>query len=100
MMSPRWVFPASSHATSDVTEPRNQHGLVEDGPIVIADDMWVGANLVVLPGRQLDKGSILGAGAVIADNVPRHTIAAGNPAVVAPERVRPATGLTGDESGR
>lgn len=49
-------------------------------PVVIGDDAWVGANVVVLPGVTIGERSVVGAGSVVSRDVPPLTIAAGVPA--------------------
>lgn len=82
MMGPRCVLLASSHDTRRVDVPMNQQGFREDRPIVIEDDVWIGAGCIVLPGRRIGTGSIVGAGSVVVSDVPPWTVVAGNPARV------------------
>ena len=49
-------------------------------PIVIEDNVWIGANSIILPGVKIGTGSIIGAGSVVTKNVPSMSMAAGNPA--------------------
>lgn len=51
-------------------------------PIVIENDVWVGANTIILPGVRIGKGSIIAAGSVVTNDIPPMVIAAGNPAKV------------------
>jgi acetyltransferase-like isoleucine patch superfamily enzyme len=46
---------------------------------VIEDDVFVGANAVILPGTHIGKGSIIGAGAVVSKTIPPYSVVAGNP---------------------
>jgi acetyltransferase-like isoleucine patch superfamily enzyme len=48
--------------------------------IVIEDDVWVGANSVIMPGVTLGKGCVIGAGSVVTKDVPPMQIVAGVPA--------------------
>jgi acetyltransferase-like isoleucine patch superfamily enzyme len=48
----------------------------------IGDDVWIGANAVVLPGVTIGSGSVIGAGAVVTSDIPEYAIAAGVPAEV------------------
>lgn len=50
--------------------------------VVISDNVWIGANVVVLKGISIGEGAIVGAGSVVTKNVPPYTIVAGNPARV------------------
>jgi acetyltransferase-like isoleucine patch superfamily enzyme len=51
-------------------------------PIVIEDNVWIGANTFVLPGVTIGEGSVIGAGSIVASNIPSYSFARGNPAVV------------------
>lgn len=51
-------------------------------PIVIGDDVWIGERAIVLPGVTIGRGAIIGAGAVVARDVPDCAVVAGNPARV------------------
>lgn len=51
-------------------------------PIVIGDDVWIGANAVILPGVTIGDGSVIAAGAVVTADVPPLSVAAGVPARV------------------
>jgi 2,3,4,5-tetrahydropyridine-2,6-dicarboxylate N-acetyltransferase len=49
-------------------------------PVIIEDDVVIGANAVVLEGVTVGKGSVVAAGAVVVDDVPPYTVVAGTPA--------------------
>jgi acetyltransferase-like isoleucine patch superfamily enzyme len=51
-----------------------------DAPIVLEEDVWIGANVVVLRGVRVGKGAIVGAGAVVTKPVPPYAIVGGVPA--------------------
>ncbi|WP_412989446.1 sugar O-acetyltransferase [Pediococcus siamensis] len=48
-------------------------------PIHIEDDVWIAANVTILPGVRIGKGSIVGGGSVVTRDIPSCVIAAGNP---------------------
>lgn len=50
--------------------------------VTIGDDVWIGANAVILPGITIGEHSVVAAGAVVTKDVPAHTIVAGVPAEV------------------
>lgn len=52
----------------------------ESAPVVIEDDVWLGANAVVLPGIRIGKGAVIGANAVVTHDVEAMAIVAGVPA--------------------
>jgi len=57
-----------------------RYGRVEDAPITLEDDVWIGAGAIVLPGVTIGRGSIVAAGAVVTGDVPPLTVVAGVPA--------------------
>jgi acetyltransferase-like isoleucine patch superfamily enzyme len=55
---------------------------LDEKPVKIGDDAWIGACAMVLRGVSVGKGGIIAAGAVVTKDVPAYSIVAGNPAVV------------------
>jgi maltose O-acetyltransferase len=51
-------------------------------PITIADNVWLGGGAIILPGISIGENTVVGAGAVVAKNLPANVIAVGNPARV------------------
>jgi acetyltransferase-like isoleucine patch superfamily enzyme len=51
-------------------------------PVVIEEDCWLGAGVIVLPGVRIGRGSIVGAGAVVTKDIPPLSVAVGVPARV------------------
>lgn len=57
-------------------------------PLTISDDVWIGANALLLPGcSRIGRGAVIGAGAVVTRDVPDYAVAAGNPARVIRSRL-------------
>lgn len=56
-------------------------------PIVIEDKVWIGSNVVVLPGVRIGYGSVIGAGSVVSRDIPPMSVALGTPCRV----LRPIT---------
>ena len=50
-----------------------------NGPIIIKDGVWIGTDALILSGVTIGKGSIIGARAVVAKDIPPFAIVAGNP---------------------
>jgi maltose O-acetyltransferase len=82
MMGPRCILLAGRHDVRRTDVPMNSQGFLEDLPITIEDDVWIGAGSVILAGRTIGTGSIVGAGSVVTKDVPPWSVVGGNPAVV------------------
>ena len=54
----------------------------KSAPIVIEDDVWVGAHSIILKGVTIGARSIIGAGSVVTRSIPADCVAAGNPCKV------------------
>lgn len=54
-------------------------------PVIVEDDVLVGANAVVLEGVKIGKGAVVAAGAIVTKDVPPYTVVAGTPAKVIKE---------------
>jgi len=48
--------------------------------VIIGNNVWIGANSIILPGVVIGDNSIVGAGAVVTKSVPKNSVAVGNPA--------------------
>ena len=53
-----------------------------DQPVIIEDDVWCGANVTILKGVTIGRGSVIAAGAVVTKPIPPYSIAGGVPARV------------------
>ncbi|MGM9928242.1 MAG: 2,3,4,5-tetrahydropyridine-2,6-dicarboxylate N-acetyltransferase [Bacillus sp. (in: firmicutes)] len=51
-------------------------------PVIIEDDVLIGANAVVLEGVRVGKGSVIAAGAIVTQDIPEYSVAVGAPARV------------------
>ena len=58
------------------------------GPVVIEDDVWLGARCIVLPGVTIGRRSVIAAGAVVTKSLPPDSLAAGVPARVLRQTTR------------
>ncbi len=54
-------------------------------PVAVADGVWLGAGVIVLPGVSVGENTVVGAGSVVTRDLPANVIAYGNPARVARE---------------
>lgn len=72
---------ALNHNFEDQQQRIDEQG-ISTKPVVIGDDVWIGANAVILPGVTVGSHSVIAAGAVVTKDVPAHTLVAGVPAKV------------------
>ena len=72
---------ALNHNFTDSTKRIDEQG-VSTNPVTVGDDIWIGANAVILPGVNIGNHSVVAAGAVVTKDVPAHSLVAGVPAKV------------------
>ena len=72
---------ALNHNFEDSDKRIDEQG-VSTTPVIIEDDIWIGANAVILPGVTIGNHSVVAAGAVVTKNVPPHSLVAGVPAKI------------------
>ena len=72
---------ALNHNFEDSEKRIDEQGVCTT-PVVIEDDVWIGANAVILPGVRVGTHSVVAAGAVVTKEVPPHSIVAGIPAKI------------------
>lgn len=54
-------------------------------PITIGDNVWIGGNVVILPGVKIGDNVVIGAGSVVTKDIPENVIAMGNPCKIVRE---------------
>ena len=86
MMGPNVLIYTRNHKISDTEIPMRKQGMDELKPVVIEDDVWIGARVCILPGVTIGKGSILGACTVVAKDIPPYSVVVGNPGRVIKNR--------------
>lgn len=64
---------------------RRNKGLEYAKPIKVGNNVWIGGNVVVLPGVTIGDNSVIGAGSVVTKDIPSNVVAVGNPAKVIKE---------------
>ena len=72
---------ALNHNFADADKRIDEQG-VSTNPVTIEDDVWIGANAVILPGVTIGNHCVVAAGAVVTKDVPPHSLVAGVPAKV------------------
>lgn len=72
---------ALNHNFDDSEKRIDQQG-ISTKEVVLEDDIWVGANAVILPGVTIGTHAVVAAGAIVTKDVPPHSLVAGVPAKV------------------
>ena len=81
MLAQHIVFSGLNHGFEDITRPPRTQPVVTK-PIVVADNVWIGANSVITAGVHIGKHAVIGAGSVVTKDIPEYSVAVGNPARV------------------
>lgn len=86
MMGPDVMIYTRNHAIDRIDIPMMDQGDTESHPVVIEDDVWIGARVVIMPGVTIGKGSVIGACALVTKDVEPYTIVGGVPAKLIKKR--------------
>lgn len=70
---------ALNHNFSETGRRIDEQG-ISTNHVIIEDDVWIGANAVILPGVRIGTHSVVAAGAIVTKDVPSHSLVAGVPA--------------------
>lgn len=86
LLGPEIVIYTRNHEFQDASELIRNQGYRETKKVKIGDDVWIGCRAIILPGVTIGTGAVIGAGAVVAKDVPEYAVAVGNPAKVVKRR--------------
>ncbi len=79
MMGPNCYILENNHSFKNIEEPMMFQGKTIRKKTIIEDDVWVGRDVIMTPGRLIKKGTIIGAGCVLVKDFPEYSIVGGNP---------------------
>ena len=81
MMGPNCFILKNNHAFDRIDIPMRKQGYQSKGniPTVIEDDVWIGMNVLMTPGRHISKGSVIGGGTLLCKDFPSYSVVGGNP---------------------
>ncbi|PKP30806.1 MAG: acetyltransferase [Bacteroidetes bacterium HGW-Bacteroidetes-16] len=79
MFAQNIVLSGLNHGYEDINLPISDQA-ISTKPIVVEDEVWIGANAVITAGVTIGKHSIVAAGSVVVKSVPPYSIVGGNPA--------------------
>lgn len=79
MMAPNCYIIPYNHNFDKIDVPMCQQGCSEMKQTIIEDDVWIGRNVTIMPGRHIKKGTIIGACCVLTKDFPDYSVVGGNP---------------------
>jgi acetyltransferase-like isoleucine patch superfamily enzyme len=89
LIGPRVTLSTAGHPV----EPDERYEFITHAPIVIEDNVWIGAAATVTPGVTIGHGSVVGAGAVVARDVPPLSVVTAT-SIVERKRLKPPRSAT------
>lgn len=92
LFGPEVIVTAANYRFNDGAPVTRQP--MDEADVVIGRDVWIGARAIILPGVTIGDGAIIGAGALVRDNIPDFAIAVGVPALTVGKRHIVGTGTT------
>ena len=85
LIGPNVVLRSSDHSFVSLSEKISEQG-VEDGYIIVKDNVWIGSNCVILKNITIGEGSIVAAGAVVTKDIEPYSLVGGVPAKIIKKR--------------
>ncbi|MDE6160010.1 MAG: acyltransferase [Bacteroidaceae bacterium] len=81
MMGPNCFIIRKNHSFDRIDIPMRKQGYQskENVQTIIEDDVWIGMNVLMTPGRHISKGTIIGGGTLLCKDFPAYSVVGGNP---------------------
>lgn len=76
----------SYYVFQNIFKRPREYDITTKGDVVIEDDVWIGANCIILSGVRIGRGAIVAAGSVVNKNIEPYSIVAGVPAKMIKKR--------------
>ncbi|MFD3703414.1 DapH/DapD/GlmU-related protein [Nocardia sp. NPDC058658] len=78
MIGPKATLITGGHPV----DPEERRKFLTGAPIVVEDNVWIGAGAMILPGVRIGRDAVIAAGAIVADDVPANSLVTGSKATV------------------
>jgi acetyltransferase-like isoleucine patch superfamily enzyme len=78
MVGPKATFITVGHPV----DPEDRRGWLSGAPIDVADNVWIGAGAMILPGVSIGRDAVVAAGAIVTNDVPPASLVTGGKAAV------------------
>ncbi len=79
MMGPNCFILSQNHDFSRTDIPMRQQGFKERSRTIIEDDVWIGRDVLMTPGRTIKRGTVIGARCLLCKDFPEYSVVGGNP---------------------
>lgn len=86
MMGPNCFILDVNHDVSDTSKPMCFQGMEARKTTIIDDDVWIGRDVKMTPGRHISRGSIIAMACVLTKDFPEYSIIGGNPSKIIKSR--------------
>lgn len=77
MIGPELLTMTKNHKINNLNMPMNTQGDTQPKEIVIGNDVWLGARVILLPGITIGNGAVIGAGTVVSKDIQPYDIVVG-----------------------
>ena len=88
MMGPNCYVLDQNHCFDSTDKPMCFQGYSGKESLIIEDDVWIGRDVLMTPGRTIKRGSIIAAGCVLCKDFPEYSIIGGNPSRIIKSRLK------------
>jgi maltose O-acetyltransferase len=88
LMGPNCYIFSTNHCFDKTDIPIINQGISPRKTTIIENDIWIGRDVIMTPGRHVKKGTIIGAGCVLSKNFPEYSIVGGNPSKLLRSRIK------------
>lgn len=87
LMGPECIIYTRNHKFENADKRIIDQGYNKEKSVVIGDDVWIGARVIILPGRKIGNGAVIGAASVVTKDIPEYAVVGGNPAKILKYRI-------------